>query len=68
MEVGIAAGGSKLASPLVTSLRGVTHFPALGAAWHPTLQYALPKTSTGRIQKFVLREHEWTDREKRIHR
>jgi len=26
----------------------------------------LPKTSTGKIQKFVLREREWTGREKRI--
>jgi fatty-acyl-CoA synthase len=26
----------------------------------------LPKTSTGKIQKFVLREHEWRGREKRI--
>nr|WP_287264836.1 AMP-binding protein [Thermogemmatispora sp.] len=27
---------------------------------------ALPKTSTGKIQKFVLREREWAAREKRI--
>jgi fatty-acyl-CoA synthase len=27
----------------------------------------LPKTSTGKIQKFVLREKEWSGREKRIH-
>jgi fatty-acyl-CoA synthase len=27
---------------------------------------ALPKTSTGKIQKFVLREREWANREKRI--
>jgi fatty-acyl-CoA synthase len=27
----------------------------------------LPKTSTGKIQKFVLREKEWAGREKRIH-
>jgi fatty-acyl-CoA synthase len=27
----------------------------------------LPKTSTGKIQKFVLREREWTGREKRVH-
>ena len=26
----------------------------------------LPKTSTGKVQKFVLREHEWGDRETRI--
>jgi fatty-acyl-CoA synthase len=26
----------------------------------------LPKTSTGKIQKFVLREREWAGREKRI--
>ena len=26
----------------------------------------LPKTSTGKIQKYVLREREWVDREKRI--
>jgi fatty-acyl-CoA synthase len=26
----------------------------------------LPKTSTGKIQKFVLREREWQGREKRI--
>jgi fatty-acyl-CoA synthase len=26
----------------------------------------LPKTSTGKIQKFVLREQEWAGREKRI--
>jgi fatty-acyl-CoA synthase len=28
---------------------------------------ALPKTSTGKVQKFVLREKEWTGRDKRIH-
>jgi len=27
----------------------------------------LPKTSTGKIQKFVLREREWKGREKRVH-
>jgi fatty-acyl-CoA synthase len=27
----------------------------------------LPKTSTGKVQKFVLREREWSGREKRIH-
>jgi fatty-acyl-CoA synthase len=27
----------------------------------------LPKTSTGKIQKFVLREREWAGREKRVH-
>jgi fatty-acyl-CoA synthase len=27
----------------------------------------LPKTSTGKIQKFVLREKEWVGREKRVH-
>jgi acyl-CoA synthetase (AMP-forming)/AMP-acid ligase II len=27
----------------------------------------LPKTSTGKVQKFVLREKEWSGREKRIH-
>ena len=27
----------------------------------------LPKTSTGKIQKFVLREQEWTGRDRRIH-
>ena len=26
----------------------------------------LPKTSTGKVQKFVLREREWADREKWI--
>jgi fatty-acyl-CoA synthase len=26
----------------------------------------LPKTSTGKIQKFVLRDREWKGREKRI--
>ena len=26
----------------------------------------LPKTSTGKVQKFVLRDREWSDREKRI--
>ncbi len=28
---------------------------------------ALPKTSTGKIQKFVLREHAWAGHDKRIH-
>ena len=28
---------------------------------------ALPKTSTGKVQKFVLREREWAGRDKRIH-
>jgi Acyl-CoA synthetases (AMP-forming)/AMP-acid ligases II len=28
---------------------------------------SLPKTSTGKIQKFVLREKEWAGYEKRIH-
>ena len=28
---------------------------------------ALPKTSTGKVQKYVLREREWAGREKRIH-
>ncbi len=28
---------------------------------------ALPKTSTGKIQKYVLREREWSDRDTRIH-
>ncbi len=27
----------------------------------------LPKTSTGKVQKFVLREREWADQDKRIH-
>jgi fatty-acyl-CoA synthase len=27
---------------------------------------ALPKTSTGKVQKFVLREHEWAGRESRV--
>ena len=27
----------------------------------------LPKTSTGKIQKFVLRDREWAGQEKRIH-
>ncbi len=27
----------------------------------------LPKTSTGKVQKYVLREKEWRGREKRIH-
>ncbi len=27
----------------------------------------LPKTSTGKIQKFLLREREWAGHEKRIH-
>jgi len=27
----------------------------------------LPKTSTGKVQKYVLREHEWRGHEKRIH-
>ena len=27
---------------------------------------SLPKTSTGKVQKYVLRDHEWTGREKRI--
>jgi fatty-acyl-CoA synthase len=27
----------------------------------------LPKTSTGKVQKYVLREKEWREREKRIH-
>jgi fatty-acyl-CoA synthase len=27
----------------------------------------LPKTSTGKVQKFVLREKEWSGRDKRIH-
>jgi fatty-acyl-CoA synthase len=27
----------------------------------------LPKTSTGKIQKYVLREREWGDRERRVH-
>ena len=27
----------------------------------------LPKTATGKIQKFVLREREWAGQEKRIH-
>jgi fatty-acyl-CoA synthase len=27
----------------------------------------LPKTSTGKVQKFVLREREWTGHEKRVH-
>jgi fatty-acyl-CoA synthase len=27
----------------------------------------LPKTSTGKIQKFVLREREWAGRQKRVH-
>ena len=26
----------------------------------------LPKTSTGKVQKYLLREHEWKGREKRI--
>lgn len=26
----------------------------------------LPKTSTGKVQKFLLRDREWTGREKRI--
>jgi len=28
---------------------------------------ALPKTSTGKVQKFALREREWRDHAKRIH-
>jgi fatty-acyl-CoA synthase len=26
----------------------------------------LPKTSTGKVQKFVLRDKEWADREKQV--
>jgi fatty-acyl-CoA synthase len=28
---------------------------------------SLPRTSTGKIQKFILREREWLGQEKRIH-
>ena len=27
---------------------------------------ALPKTSTGKVQKYVLRNREWADRDKRV--
>jgi fatty-acyl-CoA synthase len=27
----------------------------------------LPKTSTGKVQKFVLRDREWAEQEKRVH-
>jgi fatty-acyl-CoA synthase len=27
----------------------------------------LPKTSTGKVQKFILREKEWAEQEKRVH-
>jgi fatty-acyl-CoA synthase len=27
----------------------------------------LPKTSTGKVQKFVLRDKEWAGQEKRVH-
>ena len=26
----------------------------------------LPRTATGKVQKFVLREHEWAGRERRV--
>jgi acyl-coenzyme A synthetase/AMP-(fatty) acid ligase len=37
-------------------------------AFHPEQGWSLPKTSTGKIQKFVLRDREWTDQDVRIGR
>ena len=49
---------------IIEHVRGrLAHFKAPDAVEVVT---ALPKTSTGKIQKFVLREREWAERDSRI--
>jgi fatty-acyl-CoA synthase len=57
-------GASTSAEEVIEHVRGrIAHYKA--PDWIEFVD-ALPKTSTGKIQKFVLREAEWAGREKRI--
>jgi fatty-acyl-CoA synthase len=52
------------ADQIIEHVRGrIAHFKAPKHVWFGEL----PRTSTGKIQKYVLREREWAGRESRIH-
>ena len=58
-------GASTTAIEIIGHVRGqLAHFKAPDAV---DIVTSLPKTSTGKIQKYVLREKEWAGQEKRIH-
>ncbi len=61
--VSLKPGQSATAEDIIDHVRGrLAHFKAPKA-----VEFCdLPKTSTGKVQKFVLREREWAGREKRI--
>ena len=61
--VTLKPGREATAEEIIEHVRGrIAHFKAPRAVEFGEL----PKTSTGKIQKFVLREKEWTGRERRI--
>jgi fatty-acyl-CoA synthase len=61
--VTLKPGGAATAEEIVAHVRErIAHFKAPKAVEFGEL----PKTSTGKIQKYVLREREWAGREKRI--
>jgi fatty-acyl-CoA synthase len=62
--VTVKPGASVSAQDIVQHVRGrIAHFKAPRA-----VQFGeLPKTSTGKIQKYVLRDQEWAGKERRIH-
>ncbi|HZU18014.1 MAG TPA: acyl-CoA synthetase, partial [Candidatus Dormibacteraeota bacterium] len=62
--VTLKPGCTATAEEIIEHVRGrLAHFKAPKA-----VEFCeLPKTSTGKIQKYVLREREWAGRNKRIH-
>ena len=61
--VTLREGAQATAEELIEHCRGrIAHFKRPDAVEFGPL----PKTSTGKVQKFVLRDREWADREKRI--
>jgi fatty-acyl-CoA synthase len=61
--VTLRAGGTATEQEIIEHCRGlIAHFKAPASVEFGDL----PKTSTGKIQKFVLREKEWKGRKKRI--
>ena len=62
--VALKPGGTATEEELIAFVRGrLARFKAPKAVEFGEL----PKTSTGKVQKFALREREWAGREKRIH-
>jgi fatty-acyl-CoA synthase len=61
--VALAAGKETTATEIVDFCRQhLAHFKAPAAVEFGEL----PKTSTGKVQKYILREKEWTGRDKRV--